>query len=63
MFTDDFRDILLEYVFVTPMVGILRLFDGVEQCPLLNAVNKLAKYGMISWLMECTDTYHPRGNT
>ena len=48
MFTDDFRDILLEYVFVTPMVGILRLFDGVEQCPLLNAVNKLAKYGMIS---------------
>ena len=47
-FADDFREILCEYTFVTPMVGIMQLFYYPEQCMLLNAVGELSKYGTIS---------------
>jgi hypothetical protein len=51
-FTDDFRDGLLEYTFATPMVGVLRQFDWVEQGPLLDAVAELATYGTTPQLRE-----------
>ena len=45
-FADDFRDLLCEYTFVMPMVGIMQLFYYKEQSMLLHAVGELAKYGI-----------------
>ena len=45
MFADDFRELLCEYFFTTPMVGIMQIFYCEEQCVLLDAAGELAKYG------------------